>query len=485
MADFELKVVLLDRAGEQRDKQLSLLGEAGCQVRAVENISRAQRAIANDPPDVLLASAGLLAEDDWRFCSWLRGGEFTRHVYLIVSVEHDTGELAVAALEAGADQVVRAELPAEELAARLRVAQRTLEREASLRRQAKCDLLTGLASEAVFAELLEKEWSRSRRYGLPLSCVALELEGLEEVARQGGQAFCNESLRRIAQLLQRSCRTSDLVCRREDNRFLILLPETNEKNAALWANRICARIPQLPLDDEREPLTVRGRGGVAQRLEDTQSGAELIDLADQALAAARQNGASRVVTAHSLAEHRNSLALATSPHLFGNAVAEERMVPLSAVLRPQTTAAEATRTLLASGLTSLPVVDDQETLVGIVSERDLLVLQLWPDWREMTIGNVMQRNVVTYDAATPLGVIYEFLCRVTLRSVVITRNGRAIGLLGRRDLLLAQLDSPNDGPLRAASAAEAALDEAAGDEPLFPWFPPGCAPEFLANPAAL
>lgn len=480
MAERELNVLLLDDDQAQRAELQKMLAEIGCRVRIADEPELAQRAIANDPPELLVAAARTIESDGWELCRWLRSDEFARHIYLLAIVDRADRELAVAALEAGADEVAFAGLEASELAARLRVMQRSLEREESLRAQAKCDTLTGLATAAVFGELLEKEWSRSRRYGLPLSCVSIDLDGFADVLNQGGQTLANESLRRIGQLLSKSCRTSDLVCRRGDDRYLVLLPETDEKNGALWAERVRARIAALALDEQSEPLTVTCSVGVAQRLEDTQNGKELIDLADQALEVAKRSGRNRVVAAHSLAAHQNVLAPSSIPSLFGSARAEERMIPLSYLLTPSTSALEAARTLLASGLGTLPVADEAGNMVGVVSERDLLVLQIWPEWRDMPVGNVMQRNVVAYDAATPIKIIYEFLCRVSIRSVIVTSGRRPVGLLSRRDLLLSQLDAPAE-PTLAPEPAQVAGIPAPTDEP-FPWFPPGCAPELLQLP---
>jgi hypothetical protein len=80
-------------------------------------------------------------------------------------------------------------------------------------------------------------------------------------------------------------------------------------------------------------------------------------------------------------------------------------------------------------------VDDHGKLVGILSERDVMTTMLWPQWWETRIEEVMKPNVVCYEEDTPVLIIYEFLCRVSIRGVVIVRGGRPSGMISRASLL--------------------------------------------------
>jgi hypothetical protein len=43
--------------------------------------------------------------------------------------------------------------------------------------------------------------------------------------------------------------------------------------------------------------------------------------------------------------------------------------------------------------------------------------------------------VICYEEDTPVRLIYDFLCRVTIRGVVITKNGYPTGIINRNSLL--------------------------------------------------
>ena len=47
----------------------------------------------------------------------------------------------------------------------------------------------------------------------------------------------------------------------------------------------------------------------------------------------------------------------------------------------------------------------------------------------------MRSNVVSYEEETPIRVIYDFLCRVSIHSVVITKDGHPTGTISQNSLL--------------------------------------------------
>jgi CBS domain-containing protein len=54
---------------------------------------------------------------------------------------------------------------------------------------------------------------------------------------------------------------------------------------------------------------------------------------------------------------------------------------------------------------------------------------------QMPIHDVMKTNVVCYDVDTPVLAIYNFLCRVSIRRVLIVSDGVPCGVISRGSLL--------------------------------------------------
>lgn len=107
-------------------------------------------------------------------------------------------------------------------------------------------------------------------------------------------------------------------------------------------------------------------------------------------------------------------------------------------------AAEAARVLDLRGLTSLPVVDHELRLLGIIGEADVIG-KLWPSERPTVssrprvgaprVRDVMTRCVFTVDADDDLGAVVPLMSGTTLKSLPVLLHERVVGMLSRRDVV--------------------------------------------------
>lgn len=100
------------------------------------------------------------------------------------------------------------------------------------------DELVGLPDGRAFAELTEREFERSRRYGRPVSLVLVDIDGFRQINESHGQAAADGVLREMARRLGSHVRTSDWLGRTGGNEFAWLLPETDESAARDAAARL-------------------------------------------------------------------------------------------------------------------------------------------------------------------------------------------------------------------------------------------------------
>ena len=216
-----------------------------------------------------------------------------------------------------------------------------------------------------------------------------------------------------------------------------MLPETTETDAALWAERARTRLASLRSPMGFQDLRLSGSFGVAQVGADTHNSEELVDLADQALLCAKRMGRDRVVRYTWLVDADQSQPHYLDQHdvVFQGVVASDVMSPLAVCLREDETIAEAAEFLVQSGIPSTPVLDADGALVGFLSEKDLMAAMASPDGWQRPVHAVMRPNVVSYSEDTPIRRIYEFLCRVSISRVVITRDECPVGTISRNSLL--------------------------------------------------
>jgi diguanylate cyclase (GGDEF)-like protein len=98
------------------------------------------------------------------------------------------------------------------------------------------DPLVRLDNRITWHEALRRESARSERYRRPASVVVLGAEFRPGI--DVSEASMDRLVRPIAHVLARATRETDHVTRAGDARFMVLLPETAEHDAAQFAERI-------------------------------------------------------------------------------------------------------------------------------------------------------------------------------------------------------------------------------------------------------
>ena len=105
---------------------------------------------------------------------------------------------------------------------------------------------------------------------------------------------------------------------------------------------------------------------------------------------------------------------------------------------------EAIKMLVDNRITGLPVVDDDMTLVGIISEKDVLrilanmdLLMMLDDIKksDATVEDFMTKEVVSFEQYDTLADVCDCLIKKNFRRVPILSDGEVVGIISRRDLV--------------------------------------------------
>ncbi|MEN6407262.1 MAG: diguanylate cyclase [Thermoguttaceae bacterium] len=413
------------------------LQKAGIPTRTVSDGQEALEAVELECPDFIITDWEMPRIDGLELCRQVRDMVLPHYVYILfLTVKNARAEM-ISGLEIGADDFLTKPVSEGELLARLRSGSRVLTLERRLSLMAHTDSLTGLLTQRSFYESLVKEWHRSRRLSLPMSCIMMDLDFFKQINDLYGHPAGDSVLKSVSEVFLDTCRVSDTVCRYGGEEFCFLLPETNEADAAVLAERMRVRLASLHIPFGSPLLRITGSFGVAQARDDMSNSEALVDLADQALLCAKRAGRDRAIRYSTLVDAMEPLGCVAERHdgVFQGVVARDVMSPLIAPLYENETIDRAAQFLLCHEIPSTPILSENGDLAGFLSEKDLMAAMAAPDCWQRPVRSVMRPNVISYQENTPIRIIYDFLARVSVRRLVITRDGRPTGTISREALL--------------------------------------------------
>lgn len=158
----------------------------------------------------------------------------------------------------------------------------------------RIDGLTQVYNRKHWEECLDKEFSRSKRYGHDLSLIMLDLDNFKTLNDTYGHQCGDAVLQEAAQKVQTFLRLSDFFGRYGGEEFAIILPETNLEGAQEVAERIRAGVELhiVSYQDKKIPISISV--GVSRVDENDKRYEDLIRKADEAMYKAKVAGRNRV-----------------------------------------------------------------------------------------------------------------------------------------------------------------------------------------------
>ncbi len=111
--------------------------------------------------------------------------------------------------------------------------------------------------------------------------------------------------------------------------------------------------------------------------------------------------------------------------------------PVVAAL-PAASVREVATYMLLGGFSGMPVVDEEGTVLGIVTELDILrTLRVHKPLETTTIGEIMTPDVISVDPSTPVDQIMRTLDTEHIQRIPVLRDGRVVGVVSRPDIIRA------------------------------------------------
>lgn len=159
------------------------------------------------------------------------------------------------------------------------------------------DVLTGLYNRRFFDEALRKEYERACRYKHDLVLCLLDVDKFKDINDTFGHFIGDEVLQRIARVICKNLRKSDVVARIGGDEFAIIFPEANAAEIETHLAQVCHEIKSIPLAVEGEQIYSSCSFGLASLHQSDTSEKILKIRADKALYRSKENGRCQVIRA--------------------------------------------------------------------------------------------------------------------------------------------------------------------------------------------
>ena len=173
----------------------------------------------------------------------------------------------------------------------LRMLQRQEQRNTELERLASIDGLTEAYNRRHILLCLKGELEKAARYHRNLSILLLDIDHFKDVNDNYGHPAGDIVLRQFVQTVKAQCRDVDIFGRYGGEEFLLLMPETAEKNARILAERIRSTVADHVFLCVPDKITVSG--GLMEFGEEKSN--ELIKEVDRRLYLAKHRGRNQIV----------------------------------------------------------------------------------------------------------------------------------------------------------------------------------------------
>ena len=425
--------------------QLTHLLEMGHhRVRSASDGNQALQMVLQDCPDVLITDLYLPRLSGLELCRRIRQLHIRKVVphysYILLLTTKSDKNSMVEGLEAGADDFVEKNISSlasfrTEIHARLNAAKRIRKLETDLEFAAKYDSLTRLLNRLAFFEAAHVLWDRAEKNKSPLAAAMMDGDLFKRINDIYGHAAGDTVLRELATILRNFSRSTDVICRYGGEEFCVILPGCTEEMAWNWADRIRQQCEASPIKHADDEFFVTVSFGVAEKTEKTGLLEHLIDRADQALLAAKEWGRNRCISYSDVLANIAGSTGHFALQLFDKVTARDVMLPFPLLVRPHDSAAVVAGYFLETQFETLPVVDHDGKLLGIVSETDIIAMVGQIERWVSPIKSLIFPNAVSYPADTPIRKIVDFLNRTSLRRVMIVQDDVLVGYICRTQLL--------------------------------------------------
>ena len=209
-------------------------------------------------PELILLDAEMPGMNGFEVFRALRADAELADIPVIFVTQHSEPQIETAVFEMGAADFIAKPVAGPALRARVAMHLRLRRLVGALASLDQQNWLTGLANSQRLNEQLALEWARAKRSSQPLSLLLADIDHWRTYTEAQGASASDETLRRIARLVQcLTNRAGDLAARYGGDKFALLLPATDAAGATALATQLAIGMQALSLAHPASPIGSR------------------------------------------------------------------------------------------------------------------------------------------------------------------------------------------------------------------------------------
>ncbi|RKV92206.1 MAG: diguanylate cyclase [Campylobacter sp.] len=290
----QYKVMVVEDVMQTRNDVKKILQNLQFQVFTAAHGEEAMNYFADNPDIKLVVSDyGMPVKDGLEVLKELREQKDKNELGVIMMTSANENVSGAVFLKNGANDFIAKPFLKEELICRVNNTIENMENINKIANFANKDFLTGLFNRRYFYDDMQEYLASLEENPMPYAVAVIDVDGLKNINDKYGQDSGDKILKLLAKKLIDDTKSSDIAARFGGGEFCVLLKNVSQEDAVKFFVGLRAAIAANPVNIKNESVKISVSIGVTFGKSDYNVD-EILELADEALYRAKQNGRNRV-----------------------------------------------------------------------------------------------------------------------------------------------------------------------------------------------
>lgn len=290
----QYKAMVVEDSAQLRSVLKKILTSLQFQVFTAAHGEEAMNYFADNPDiKIIVSDYKMPVKDGLEVLKEIRTAGDKDQIGVIMMTSPEDGVNGAIFLKNGANDFIAKPFVKEELICRVNNTIENMENINKIANFSNKDFLTGLFNRRYFYDDMQEYLSSIEENPAPYAVALIDVDGLKDINDKYGQDGGDKILKHIAKRLIDDTKSNDTVARFGGGDFCVLLKNIPQEDAVKFLVSLRAGIAANPISIKNEPIKISVSIGVTFGKTDYAVD-EILDIADEALHRAKENGRNRV-----------------------------------------------------------------------------------------------------------------------------------------------------------------------------------------------